>query len=103
MNAGDCLVMHFATLHCSLPRGKGAARRVAWTHRWLGDDVVYQPNRLTKAMDPTATPEDVVDATAVDGHRFSFVSDERIAMTPGGPPPDVSFPIAWSRSESVSA
>lgn len=39
MSAGDCLVMHASTFHCSLPSAEGAERRVAWTIRWFGDDV----------------------------------------------------------------
>jgi ectoine hydroxylase-related dioxygenase (phytanoyl-CoA dioxygenase family) len=99
MRAGDCLVMHMATIHSSMPRAKGAARRVAYSQRWLGDDVIYQPNEITRTLDPALTPDDFEDAQVHDGVRFSFVNDEVIEMTLGGPPPDGSFPITWQRRE----
>jgi hypothetical protein len=76
MQAGDCLVMHCATLHSSLPHA-GRARRLSYSSRWLGDDVIYRPNALTRTLDPAASG--------------------RLTMHPGEPPPDRHFPRSWAR------
>lgn len=75
--AGDLLLIHPKTIHASLPRTAGyAGRRVALTSRWLGDDVRWAPNSLTI--------------------RIPSLESSGL-MRVGEPPPDVFFPIVWTR------
>lgn len=75
VNAGDVLIIHPKTIHASLPRrGAAEGRRLAFTIRWIGSDVVYDPNEITKTMAP-------------------FDSDPRMVV--GEPPPEALFPIVW--------
>jgi ectoine hydroxylase-related dioxygenase (phytanoyl-CoA dioxygenase family) len=83
MQAGDCIVMHCATLHASLPQTQGARRRMSYSCRWLGDDVIYQPNALTRTLDPAASGS--------------------IPMRPREPPPDRYFPRTWTRASPHSS
>ena len=74
---GDILLIHPKTIHASLPRtAEYAGQRIALTTRWLGDDVVWQPNRLTIRI-PS------IESTGL--------------MMPGAPPPDELFPKVWPR------
>jgi ectoine hydroxylase-related dioxygenase (phytanoyl-CoA dioxygenase family) len=74
---GDILLIHPKTIHASLPRtAQYAGQRIALTTRWLGDDVVWQPNRLTIRI-PS------IESTGL--------------MKPGAPPPDELFPKVWPR------
>lgn len=74
---GDILLIHPKTIHASLPRtAQYAGQRIALTTRWLGDDVVWQPNRLTIRI-PS------IESTGL--------------MKPGAPPPDELFPKVWTR------
>lgn len=73
---GDILLIHPKTIHASLPRTANyAGRRVALTTRWLGDDVIWQPNTLSISI-PS------IESTGL--------------MRVGEPPPDELFPIVWS-------
>jgi ectoine hydroxylase-related dioxygenase (phytanoyl-CoA dioxygenase family) len=76
MTAGDCLVVHPATIHSSLPRRAAAGRRLAFSTRWLGDDVAWKPDILTERLTATLT--------------------DNPKMKRGGPPPDDIFPIVWN-------
>jgi ectoine hydroxylase-related dioxygenase (phytanoyl-CoA dioxygenase family) len=74
---GDILLIHPKTIHASLPRtAQYAGQRIALTTRWLGDDVVWQPNRLTIRI-PS------IESTGL--------------IKPGAPPPDELFPKVWPR------
>jgi len=74
---GDILLIHPKTIHASLPRtAQYSGQRIALTTRWLGDDVVWQPNRLTIRI-PS------IESTGL--------------MKPGAPPPDELFPKVWPR------
>lgn len=73
--AGDILLIHPKTIHASLPRAPGVpGRRVAFTTRWIGSDVIWQPDALSASIP-----------------RLS----DNPAMVPGEPPPDALFPILW--------
>ena len=74
--AGDILIIHPKTIHASLPRtGNDGGRRLAFTVRWVGSDVVWEPTPLT-----TLSP--------FDTHPL---------MERGKPPPETLFPIVWRR------
>ena len=74
---GDILLIHPKTIHASLPRtAQYLGQRIALTTRWLGDDVVWQPNRLTIRI-PS------IESTGL--------------MKAGEPPPDTLFPKVWPR------
>ena len=78
MGAGDCLFMHPNTIHASVPRSAGsAAPRLAFSTRWLGDDVVWKPDMLTERMAPR-----LIDYPG---------------MTYNAPPPDEIIPPQWPR------
>lgn len=75
--AGDILLIHPKTIHASLPRtAQYAGQRIALTTRWLGDDVIWQPNALTIRI-PS------IESTGL--------------MKRGDPPPDELFPKVWPR------
>lgn len=81
VKAGDALVIHPYTYHASLPRNPGAGRRVAYTSRWLGEDVVWWKRPMTFDY-----PDD---------RRFDDVRQHKA-------PPEEAFPIIWRReSETV--
>ncbi|MCS6987577.1 MAG: phytanoyl-CoA dioxygenase family protein [Sphingomonadaceae bacterium] len=71
--AGDALLIHPRTIHASRAAGRGR-RRVAFTTRWLGSDVVWAPDALS------------VHVAGLSDHP---------AMVPGAPPPDALFPVLW--------
>ena len=75
---GDALVIHPFTYHASLPRNPGAGRRVAYSSRWLGDDVIWWKREMT--------------FTYPDDRRFDKVEQ-------GKAPPQSTFPIMWQRKE----
>ncbi len=53
--AGDILLIHPKTIHGAPPRRTGSepgGRRLAFTLRWVGSDVVWRPNSLTMGMSP---------------------------------------------------
>lgn len=78
VRAGDALVIHPFTYHASLPRSPGAGRRVAYTSRWLGDDVVWRKREMT----------------------FTYPDDRRFdEVKLGEAPPETSFPIIWRSKE----
>lgn len=76
-NAGDILLIHPKTIHASLPRAAGVpGKRIAFTTRWIGSDVVWQPDALSASIP-----------------RLS----ENPAMVAGKPPPESLFPTLWTR------
>jgi len=76
--AGDILLIHPKTIHASLPRAPGLpGRRVAFTTRWIGSDVVWQPDALSASIP-----------------RLS----DNPAMVPGRPAPEALFPVLWRRT-----
>jgi len=81
--AGDILLIHPKTIHGAPPRrGDLGGRRLAFTLRWIGSDVLWQPNPLTFGRAPF---------------------DRHPAMTVDAPPPEEVFPIVWRRdSRSVA-
>jgi ectoine hydroxylase-related dioxygenase (phytanoyl-CoA dioxygenase family) len=76
VKAGDALVIHPYTYHASLPRKPNAGRRVAYTSRWLGDDVIWWKREMT----------------------FNYPDDARFSdVRQGQPPPERGFPLVWPR------
>ena len=78
MKKGDCLFMHPSTIHGSKPRAATTgAPRMAFSTRWLGDDVVWKPDPLTERMTAqlNSLPEMIFNA----------------------PPPDSIIPVQWPR------
>jgi ectoine hydroxylase-related dioxygenase (phytanoyl-CoA dioxygenase family) len=76
--AGDAMVIHPKIIHGSKPRTSSApGRRIAFTTRWLGSDVRWQPNPLA------------VKIATLEGNPL---------MRVGEPPPDELFPIVWPRA-----
>jgi ectoine hydroxylase-related dioxygenase (phytanoyl-CoA dioxygenase family) len=75
--AGDALLIHPKTIHASLPRAPGLpGRRIAFTTRWVGSDVVWQPDAFSAVIRELGShPE----------------------MHPGAPPPESLFPVLWRR------
>ncbi len=71
--AGDALLIHPKTIHASRPRAPGLpGRRIAFTTRWIGSDVVWNPDPFSATIAKlTDHPE----------------------MIPGHPPPESLFPI----------
>ncbi|MCS6946150.1 MAG: phytanoyl-CoA dioxygenase family protein [Steroidobacteraceae bacterium] len=75
VQAGDMLLIHPKTIHGAPPRARGVpGRRLAFTLRFIGSDVVWQPNSLTFGFSP-------------------FDRDPR--MQRDRPPPEELFPIIW--------
>jgi ectoine hydroxylase-related dioxygenase (phytanoyl-CoA dioxygenase family) len=75
--AGDLLLIHPKTIHGAPPRRSDAGgRRLAFTLRWIGSDVRWQPNPLTLGLAPF---------------------DRHPAMTVDAPPPEEVFPVVWWR------
>lgn len=81
LKQGDCLLVHPGTIHSSLPRRAGAGRRLAFSTRWLGDDVLWQPDVLTARLTDTLT--------------------DHPSMKKDGPPPDHFFPVVWRRGQGL--
>jgi ectoine hydroxylase-related dioxygenase (phytanoyl-CoA dioxygenase family) len=76
--AGDILLIHPKTIHGAPPRRSDAGgRRLAFTLRWVGSDVVWRPNPLTLGLAPF---------------------DRHPAMSVGAPPPEEVFPVVWGRA-----
>jgi len=76
--AGDVLVIHPRTIHGAPPRRAGVVeRRLAFSVRWLGSDVLWQPNALTFGLAPF---------------------DRHPLMRRDAPPPEELFPIVWRRA-----
>lgn len=74
--AGDILLIHPRTIHASLPRTtEDGGRRLAFTVRWIGSDVLWKPTPLTRLK-------------PFDHHPL---------MQEGKPPPDELFPVVWRR------
>ncbi len=72
--AGDVLIIHPKTIHGSLPRRSASdGRRLAFTIRWVGDDVVWRPTPITMLAP----------------------FDKHPAMVRGEPPPENLFPVVW--------
>lgn len=71
--AGDMLLIHPRTIHASRP-GRAGKRRVAFTTRWIGSDVVWAPDALSAVIAPLASHP---------------------AMRVGDPPPETLFPTLW--------
>lgn len=73
--AGDALLIHPRTIHASLAQAPGRRdRRIAFTTRWLGSDVVWAPDALS------------VTVAGLSDHP---------AMRHGAPPPEELFPVLW--------
>lgn len=82
-NAGDILLIHPRTIHGAPPRSATrAGRRLAFTLRWIGSDVVWRPNALTFGLAP-------------------FDRDPR--MRRDAPPPEELFPVVWRAAGPSSA
>jgi ectoine hydroxylase-related dioxygenase (phytanoyl-CoA dioxygenase family) len=77
--AGDCLLIHPFTVHCSLPK-TADAMRIAFTTRWLGDDVRWDRTPYTR-VNHIPNPD---------------------AIKPGDPPPVDQFPIIWPRQRQAA-
>lgn len=78
MKKGDCLFMHPTTIHSSAPRSaETGAPRLAFSTRWLGDDVVWKPDPLTERM-----------TERLNAHP---------SMAFNAPPPDDVLPAQWPR------
>ncbi|MEZ5459959.1 MAG: phytanoyl-CoA dioxygenase family protein [Steroidobacteraceae bacterium] len=76
LRPGDCLFMHPNTIHGSRPRtARQGEPRLAFSTRWLGDDVVWKPDALTARM-----------TSALNDHP---------AMVFGAAPPDALLPAQW--------
>jgi ectoine hydroxylase-related dioxygenase (phytanoyl-CoA dioxygenase family) len=76
VKAGDILIIHPKTIHASLPRtGDASGRRLAFTVRFIGSDVVWDPTPLTML-------------SPFDTHPM---------MERGKPPPEALFPVVWRR------
>ena len=74
-NAGDVLLIHPKTIHGSLPRtATDNGRRLAFTVRWIGSDVIWQPTPITMLA-------------PFDQHPL-MVRDQA--------PPESLFPVVWS-------
>jgi hypothetical protein len=72
--AGDLILIHPHTYHASLPLNGGVGRRIAFTSRWLGDDIVWNRREMT----------------------FDYPDDPRFHnIAQGKPPPDDGFPVLW--------
>lgn len=81
--AGDILLIHPKTIHGAPPRRNDAGgRRLAFTLRWIGSDVRWQPNPLTLGLAPF---------------------DRHPAMTVDAPPPEQVFPVVWRRDSRSTA
>ena len=75
--AGDILLIHPRTIHGAPPRrGAPQGRRLAFTLRWIGSDVVWRPNDLTFGIAPF---------------------DRHPLMRRDAPPPEELFPVVWRR------
>ena len=73
---GDAIVLHPKVIHGSLPRhASSAGRRIGFSVRWIGDDVVWAPNVLNQLAPFDRNP----------------------LMQAGKPPPEVIFPVVWRR------
>jgi ectoine hydroxylase-related dioxygenase (phytanoyl-CoA dioxygenase family) len=76
--AGDVLVIHPKTIHGSAQRTqKQDGRRLAFSSRWIGDDIRYAPTPLS------------LDLALKEGGQAPVV---------GQPLPEDSFPITWRRA-----
>lgn len=73
--AGDVLLIHPKTIHASRAGASGKTR-IAFTTRWIGSDVVWQPDALSA--------------------QIPRLSDNP-AMRVGEPPPESLFPVLWQR------
>lgn len=80
--AGDALLIHPKTIHASRPRAAGLpGRRLAFTTRWIGSDVVWNPDPLSAVIGPLVDHPD---------------------LEIGKPPPMSLFPILWPGKASLS-
>jgi ectoine hydroxylase-related dioxygenase (phytanoyl-CoA dioxygenase family) len=76
--AGDILLIHPKTIHGAPARtSTKPGRRLAFTLRWVGSDVIWRPNSLTMGRSP-------------------FDNDPRMKV--GAPPPPEIFPIVWTKA-----
>lgn len=83
MRRGDCVFMHPSTIHGSRPRAASHGQpRLAFSTRWLGDDVVWKPDALTARMTERL--------------------NDHPAMVHGAPPPDSVMPVQWPRSSRTA-
>jgi ectoine hydroxylase-related dioxygenase (phytanoyl-CoA dioxygenase family) len=77
--AGDALLIHPKTIHASLPRTAGLpGRRIAFTTRWIGSDVVWAPDAFSAVIRHLA---------------------DHPQMAVGAPPPESLFPKLWRHPE----
>ena len=76
---GDAVVVHPGVTHCSLPRrARGSGRRLAFSTRWIGDDVVFQPDSMSDRL-------------------VRFYPD----MVQGKKPGEDVLPVIWRRGEGL--
>lgn len=79
--AGDVLLIHPRTIHgAPARRAEQIGRRLAFTLRWIGSDVVWRPNALTFGLAP-------------------FDRDPR--MQRDAPPPEELFPVVWRKPRAA--
>ena len=71
IRAGDALLIHPYTLHGS-PTNVSDRGRIAFTTRWMGDDVVWQPDALSMKV-PGVDLTKVIRGTRPDGPLFPYV------------------------------
>jgi hypothetical protein len=73
--AGDALIFHPQMIHGSKPRKAGVpGRRIGFSTRWLGSDVIWQPDAYAARIPILLESPD---------------------FTPGAPPPESVFPVVW--------
>lgn len=83
LQRGDCLFMHPSTIHGSRPRAASQGQpRLAFSTRWLGDDVIWKPDALTARM-----TERLLDHPGV---------------LHGAAPPDSVIPVQWPKTPADS-
>lgn len=70
--AGDALIIHPYTVHGAQPN-KSHNRRVSFTTRWMGDDVVWAPDEFSMKV-PGVEPSEIIDGQRPSGRYFPFVT-----------------------------
>lgn len=77
---GDAILLHPKTIHGALRRSSSqTGRRLGFSVRWMGDDVVWRPNVLT---------------------RLSHYDHGHPEFRENAPPPESVFPIVWRAAAS---
>lgn len=79
--AGDALLLHPLTWHASLPQVASDRRRLAFTTRWLGSDLVWDPKPFS----------------------FNGYFTGADALVPGDTAPVDFLPVLWTREAGLAA